>query len=124
MIEKKIKIGNLYAFYGHLLTNKQQEILTHYCIHDLSLGEISENLQISRQAVYDTIKRSETLLEDYEKKLKLLDRFVNTRDKVNNLLSFIEGLRKDIDTNFDKKCITYKIDHIEKLTLDILDEIS
>lgn len=122
MFEKKIKLGNLYAFYGNLLTEKQQEILRLYCIDDLSLGEISENLGISRQAVYDTLKRSKRILEDYEEKLGLLSKFSNTRNKVNQLLRSIDGFSRFIDNDYDKKHISNEIDKIKESLVEILDE--
>ncbi len=73
-----IKIGKLERmallsdFYGNLLTDRQQEVLGFYYEQDLSLGEIAENLKISRQGVHDNLKRAERALEDYELKLGLL----------------------------------------------------
>ncbi len=72
MIEKTIEIAMLYDFYNHLLTEKQQEMIDLYYNQDLSLGEIAEAFQISRQAVYDTIKRTEKILYEYEEKLRLV----------------------------------------------------
>ncbi len=71
MIEKKIRIGNLYDFYGELLTHKQKSVIELFCIQDFTLAEISEELKISRQAAFDSIKRSEKTLENYENKLGL-----------------------------------------------------
>lgn len=122
MIEKKIRLGNLYAFYGNLLTDKQQDILNLYCIHDLSLGEISENLGISRQAVYDTIKRSRKILLDYEDKLGLLSKFTNTKGKVNKLLKTIDDFSINLNNEYDKKYVLNEIDEFKKLLLEILDE--
>lgn len=124
MIEKKIRLGTLFAFYGQLLTEKQQEILRLYYIDDLSLGEISENLGISRQAVYDTLKRSNKLLEEYEKKLGLLKKFSKTRCKINELLICIDNLIIYIKENFDKAYITDSINELKNMTLEILDESS
>jgi len=63
----------LYDFYGKLLTPKQQEVMQLYYEQDLSLSEIAEELKITRQAVYDILKRSEQALEKYERKLGLLE---------------------------------------------------
>ena len=65
---KKTEEMNEYLdWYGELLTEKQQDICDLYFKEDFSLSEISENYDISRAAVLDTIKRSKKLLEDYEK---------------------------------------------------------
>lgn len=74
MIERKLRLVDLFDFYGKMLTSKQYEILDLYCNLDLSLAEISENLSITRQAVHDAIKRSERTLENYETKLGLYAR--------------------------------------------------
>ncbi|WP_432400624.1 YlxM family DNA-binding protein [Wukongibacter sp. M2B1] len=122
MFEKRIRLGNLFDFYGSLLTEKQQEILRLYCVHDFSLGEISENLGISRQAVYDTIKRSRKTLNDYEEKLKLLAKFSNTRTSVNELINQIEGLTNIINSDYEKSDILSEIANMKRALLDILDE--
>jgi predicted DNA-binding protein YlxM (UPF0122 family) len=91
----------------------------------LSLGEISENLNISRQAVYDTLKRAENTLEDYEEKLNLLSKFSNTRYKINELLDLINKFVNNIDTmNFNKNCIISEVNEIKKTAMEILDESS
>ncbi|WP_432665132.1 putative DNA-binding protein [Wukongibacter baidiensis] len=122
MFEKRIRLGNLFDFYGSLLTEKQQEILKLYCEHDFSLGEISENLGISRQAVYDTIKRSRKILNDYEEKLKLLAKFSNTRNSVNELINQIDGLTNTINSDYEKSDILSEIESMKRALLDILDE--
>ncbi|MBQ3384231.1 MAG: HTH domain-containing protein [Erysipelotrichaceae bacterium] len=64
-------INALIPFYEKLLTERQQEIIKYYYYEDLSLTEIAENLNISRNAVYDTIKKTNALLSNYEKLLHL-----------------------------------------------------
>ncbi|MBI5416906.1 hypothetical protein HZA55_03015 [Candidatus Poribacteria bacterium] len=61
----------LMDFYGALLTEHQREILMMWCNQDLSLGEIAKNLGLTRQAVYDMVKRSQKKLYYYEDKLHL-----------------------------------------------------
>ncbi len=121
MFEEKIRLGNLYDFYGSLLTKKQYEILGLYCVDDLSLGEISENLNISRQAVYDTIKRSKKTLKGYEEKLGLLSKFSSTRDKVNDLIDNIDSLNIAINSDEKKDNLLDEIERIKKALGDILD---
>ncbi len=70
-----MQIGLLYDFYGQFLTNKQREIMHLYYENDYSLSEIAENLQITRQAVHDTIKKSKRILSDYEQRLGLAAKF-------------------------------------------------
>lgn len=77
---KKVRINLLYDFYGQLLTEKQQELIGLYYQADLSLGEIAEQQKVSRQAVYDILKRSERTLEDFESKLHLVEK--HRRDRI------------------------------------------
>lgn len=65
----------LYDFYGMLLTEKQQQYMELYYREDYSLGEIADLVQVSRQAIYDNIKRTEQLIEKYEENLQLHAKF-------------------------------------------------
>lgn len=71
-LEKLIEIDALYTLYRDLLTLKQQEVMEYYYRQDYSLSEISDLMKISRQAVHDNIRRTQTLLYEYEAKLHLL----------------------------------------------------
>lgn len=73
-LEKKQRVNLLMDCYLDLLTDKQQNYLTLYYAEDLSLAEIAEDLDVSRNAVYDNLKRAVYLLEEYEEKLHLLQR--------------------------------------------------
>lgn len=75
MIEKTTRLNLLFDFYQTLLTPKQQEYMSMYYIEDFSLVEIADLSNVSRQAVYDNIKRTENVLESYESKLFLYDKF-------------------------------------------------
>lgn len=75
MLEKTLRMNYLFDFYQTLLTEKQRKYMSLYYLDDLSLGEIAEQFDISRQAVFDNIKRTETMLEEYEEKLSLLSKF-------------------------------------------------
>ncbi|GAB3793832.1 putative DNA-binding protein [Virgibacillus kimchii] len=75
MLGKTTRLNYLFDFYQTLLTPKQRNYMELYYLEDYSLGEISELLDVSRQAVYDNIKRTEAMLEDYEKKLHLYKKF-------------------------------------------------
>jgi predicted DNA-binding protein YlxM (UPF0122 family) len=72
MLAKTNRVNLLFDFYRSLLTDKQQTFLQLYFHEDFSLGEIAESYEVSRQAVYEHIKRAEQMLEDYEGKLHLL----------------------------------------------------
>ncbi|MED4603841.1 putative DNA-binding protein [Paenibacillus validus] len=72
VLQKTNRINLLFDFYERLLTEKQQVFMKHYFHDDYSLGEIATEFNISRQAVYEHIKRAESVLEEYESKLNLL----------------------------------------------------
>ena len=76
----------LYDFYGELLTEHQRGIYEDAVCNDLSLGEIAQDRGISRQGVHDLIRRCDRLLLGYESKLRLVEKFVNAREKVAKIL--------------------------------------
>ena len=65
-MDKNIELVMLYEIYGKLLTEKQQAIFEEYYLYNLSLREIAENKKISYQAVRDSIKSSEAMLNSFE----------------------------------------------------------
>lgn len=92
MIDKFVEISLLYDFYGKMLTEKQQDIIDLYYMKDLSLGEISDLLKISRQAVHDNLRRAEKQLRQMEKKLGLVERFLKEKDKWSIVLGRIDRI--------------------------------
>jgi predicted DNA-binding protein YlxM (UPF0122 family) len=74
-LEKTTRINYLFDFYQELLTPKQRSYMELYYLDDHSLGEIAEAYSITRQAVYDNIRRTEAMLEEYEAKLQLFEKF-------------------------------------------------
>lgn len=110
MLEKTTRFLLLYDFYQDLLTDKQKQYAELYFEDDLSLGEIAEEFGISRQAVYEHIKRAEVLLEEYETKLQLLAKHeerLKVLDDIENILA-----NHKID-NIDE--LTNKITHLRRL---------
>ncbi len=61
-----------------------------YYLEDYSLGEISDTFEVSRQAVYDNIRRTESMLEEYESKLHLYDRFLQRQELLDQLKQSIQ----------------------------------
>ena len=115
---KIVKISLLYDFYGELLTEKQKKVLDLYYNNDLSLGEIAEELTITRQAVYDNIKRSEKLLNHYEEKLGLVEKFLKQKEK------FLEIKQKILDYKYAN--ISIEEEHLKeflKSIENILDDL-
>ena len=94
MAESRWTRSMLLDFYGELLTDKQRECFDLHYNEDLSLSEIAEQLGISRQGVWDNIRRAESFLEDVEEKTGLLRRFEENRAALEELLRKIERLRE------------------------------
>lgn len=94
-LEKTTRINSLYDFYEPLLTDKQRTFLQYYHHDDYSLGEIASEFDISRQAVYEHIKRAEQVLEAYETKLQLLARHEEQRGLLDMLDAAATALGND-----------------------------
>lgn len=84
-VEKVAHLGLLLAFYSELLTPKQKILMQRYYDEDLSLGEIADEMAISRQAVYDHLKRAVAVLEGYEVKLGLAAQYHQTKGRLTEL---------------------------------------
>ena len=87
-----LKTTLLYDFYGELLTDKQKEIYELFYQNDMSLTEIASELDISRQAVRDQLKRTEKILSEYEQKLGLVERFMADRNSAQQIRRLIDEL--------------------------------
>ena len=90
MLEKTTRMNYLYDFYQSLLTPKQRSYMALYYLDDFSLGEIAEEYDVSRQAVYDNIKRTEAMLEEYEEKLLLFEKFQERSKLIQEMKELIE----------------------------------
>ena len=82
---KTLRMNYLFDFYQSLLTDKQRNYLELFYLQDYSLSEIADTFKVSRQAVYDNIRRTGDLVEDYEAKLGLYKRFEQRRDIYNQM---------------------------------------
>ncbi|MOA01608.1 putative DNA-binding protein [compost metagenome] len=89
-LEKTNRVNLLFDFYETLLTEKQQTFLKYYFFDDFSLGEIAAEFEISRQAVYEHIKRAEGMLEAYEEKLGLLQKYEKRHELLSALGELLE----------------------------------
>ncbi|MDE1548037.1 putative DNA-binding protein [Jeotgalibaca caeni] len=88
-LEKTNYMNTLFEFYDVLLTDKQQGYLSLYYGDDYSLGEIAEEFEVSRQAVYDNIKRTEKILIGYEEKLHLVENFLLRKEVYDQLKGYV-----------------------------------
>lgn len=94
-MEEKVKISILCEYYGKLLTKTQYEFINDYYNNDLSLSEIAENNNITRQAVRDIIKKGEKKLFEYEEKLAFMKRTLNQEKKVEKALLELTKIQKE-----------------------------
>jgi len=108
MLEKTTRLNYLFDFYQSLLTPKQKSYMSLYYLDDYSLGEIAEEYNVSRQAVYDNIKRTEAMLEQYEEKLLLFQKFQERQELMTKL--------REYSANTDRKAeIDSLLNELEKL---------
>lgn len=96
-------MGDLYVFYEALLTERQKQIVEMYHFDDLSLGEIGQTLEISRQAVHDQLRRAGEQLEAYERALHLEEIAHRQRDAWRVLVDVIERLRAHLPEQVDDR---------------------
>ncbi|MBR1598615.1 MAG: DNA-binding protein [Lachnospiraceae bacterium] len=114
-MEKIVRRALLFDFYGELLTEHQKNIYSDHVLNDLSYTEIGANEGISRQAVYELIKRCDGILEDYENKLGLVAKFLDTNERI----SRIHDLAEELMNSTTEKKLQKKISEIEKISKDI-----
>lgn len=89
-LDRRVELAYLAAFYGGMLTDRQQDMLRMHCEEDLSLGEIAQEAGISRQAVHDVLVRTAQKLFDLEKRMGLAHRFRRMEDGLENCLNALE----------------------------------
>ncbi len=104
-IQDNLRKSLLAEIYEPLLTSKQQNMLRMFLDSNISLSEIAEEFDISRQAVNDLVKRTFRVLEDYESKLKLLEKFEEIK-------STISDCSQLLDNSADKEQIKAKLNSI------------
>lgn len=112
MFEKMIEISMLFDFYGQLLTAKQQEILKLYHEDNYSLSEIAEEFGISRQGVHDAVKKAEKALHEYESKLGLVRKFIDTEEAVTAIDQEIDQIIAEHQKN---ETLTKRLKDIKKI---------
>ena len=88
-MENNFYLINLYDIYGELLTKKQQQYFEDYYFDNLSLQEISENYNVSRNAIHNSLKETKDKLDLYEDKLQIYKK--NT--KIKEIITKIEDKR-------------------------------
>ena len=115
-IEKNLHIGVLLDIYGSLLTERQRDIMELYYHDDLSLSEIAEQYDISRQGVHDAVKRGAEALEEYEQKLGLSAQQKLRREELEKFKSMaLEAFNECKKVNFGRNIAEKLIALLEEL---------
>ena len=91
----------LYDFYGVLLTDKQREVMELYHEENYSIVEIARELKVSKQAVYDNLKKSDRILREYEAKLGLMLSLLKSRELIGSVKDRIDELMKSPELTDD-----------------------
>ncbi len=99
-LSQNLKTSLLLETYGNLLTDKQRSIMKDFCDNNMSLSEIAESNNSSRQAVNDLIRRSTASLNEYERRLGLLARFIDAKSKIDDVIEYVKnnGNNKELIT--------------------------
>lgn len=117
-MEKIVEQGLLYDFYGELLTAHQRQIYEGIVYENLSLSEIAQEQGISRQGVYDIVRRCDKALLEYERKLKLIDRFLAVKEQIKEIDAI--SRRCEQDETEDKAACCRKV---RQLSAKILEQL-
>ena len=110
MLDEITTISMLYDFYGNLLPDRQSEFLKLYREDNFSLSEIAKEFGLTRQGVYDGVKKAELALYAYEDKLKLLERFQKTEHALKKIDQAIDALIEEIgvDSEISERLLKIK----------------
>lgn len=101
-MEKILEQSLLYDFYGELLNPHQKNIYEDFILSNLTLSEIAEEKGISRQAVHDSIRRSEATLYNYETKLHLIEKFLKVKKLTGEIKTMAALYEETTDSNLIK----------------------
>ena len=113
----------LYDFYGELLTDHQKDVYADAVLNDLSYSEIASEYGISRQGVYDLVKRGDAIREGYEAKLLLIDRFESVKEKQKDILNICNDLISELNKTESDEALNNSINRIIEITEDIIEEL-
>ena len=114
-MEKFVRQSLLYDFYGELLTQTQKSIYEDVVMNDLSYSELAREYGISRQGVFDMMKRCDKKLRDYEDKLHLVDKFISIKSDVEKI--------KELAVEFKETNDILIMNEIELISNQIIEEL-
>ncbi len=114
-MENIVKQALLYDFYGELLTEHQKSVYEDYILNDIGISEIASERGISRQGVHDLVKRCTKILEGYENKLHLVEKFIKAKEEVARINQLAIKLEETKDIKL--------VEEITKISENILEEM-
>lgn len=109
-MEKKVQLSMLCEIYGNLLTKKQFNVLNDYCNEDLSISEIAENNNTTRQAINDIVKKGENKLLEYESSLGIMKKTIKQEKQIQMILSELGKIKE----NSSDKTIEKILNNVQK----------
>lgn len=124
-MDKLYEQAMLFDFYGELLTEHQRAVYADAICQDMSLSEIAEERGISRQGVHDLIRRCDRILQDYESKLHLVERFAKARKTVQDIqkLADCRNAEDEGTQEPEEVVLRERLSEIGMLSRELLDEL-
>ena len=113
-MEAIVKKALLFDFYGELLTEHQKNIYSEFISDDIGISEIAQERGVSRQGIHDLLKRCDRILEEYEEKLHLVEKFLKAKEQNTK----INQLTVEFETTKD----VLAIEEIQRLSNQVLEE--
>ncbi len=120
-MNKRYEQTMLYDFYGELLTEHQRTIYEDAVYNDMTLGEIAERQGISRQGVHDLIRRCDKILQEYENRLHLVERFTKAKETLRQIQSLAGAVSQD--GAGETKEMAERLKRIETLSQTLMEEL-
>jgi predicted DNA-binding protein YlxM (UPF0122 family) len=115
VLEEIVQQSILYDFYGELLSDHKKQIFEDYVLNDLSLSEIAAEQGMSRQGVYDIVKRCTLELKSYESKLSLVHKFQSIKEKLGTIKEIISETEHTGDMTQIREIVTLADDILKEL---------
>lgn len=114
-MSKNLDVAVLLDFYGPMLTEKQRNAIDLYYNQDLSLGEIAEHENITRQGVRDSIKRGEVFLYELEDKLGMFETYIETLKVLQDIKYVLDRIEKENTSVHHSRAIGDNVEQINQI---------
>ena len=113
--EKDLRVSVLLDYYSPMLTDKQKDVIDLYYNEDLSLSEIAEHENITRQGVRDRIKRGEQTLYEMEENFHLVERSEKYSALIQEIIQLSEEIKRECAYGGNPKSVVKRVEAIEQL---------